>query len=223
MQSIDREYILAKARDGQVRVACPACGPNRKTKNDPTLSIKQDSSGILWTCHHCGVTGSMGRGGKVSAAGAVSAVVPIKTYSAEEVDFGGLDYLASRGISEGTAKLLGICSGRRFFKKSGKELESIGFLYRHQDRATAIKWRSLSTKEFIQDGSAQTLFLADRLHPGQDVIVTEGELDAVSFYEVGIPAVSIPSGALAEGTSDDAARLKWLSHHDELIQKAENV
>jgi twinkle protein len=223
MQAIDREYILAKARDGQVRVVCPACGPNRKTKNDPTLSIKQDASGILWTCHHCGVTGSMGRGGKVSAVGAVSAVVPIKTYSAEEVDFGGLDYLASRGISEGTAKMLGICSGRRFFKKSGKELESIGFLYRHQDRATAIKWRSLSTKEFTQDGSAQTLFLADRLHPGQDVIVTEGEFDAVSFYEAGIPAVSIPSGALAEGTADDAARLKWLSHHDELIQKAENV
>lgn len=220
MRSIDREYILARAKDGQTRVACPACGPDRKTKNDPTLSIKQDSTGILWTCHHCGVTGSMGRGGKVSA---VSAVVPIKTYSAEEVDFGGLDYLASRGISEGTAKLLGICSGMRFFKKTGKELEALGFVYRHQGRATAIKWRSLSTKEFTQDGSAQTLFLADRLQPGQDVIITEGELDSVSFYEAGIPAVSIPSGALAEGTADDAARLKWLSHHDELIQKAENV
>ena len=217
MQAIDKEYILAKAKDGQTRVACPACGPDRKTKNDPTLSIKQDPTGILWTCHHCGTNGSMGRNAKVSA------VVPIKTYTAEEVDFGGLDYLSTRGVSEETAKLLGICSGQRFFKKSSMELEAIGFPYLHQGRVTAIKWRSLSTKEFTQDGSAQTLFLADRIQPGQDVVITEGEIDALSFWQAGIPAVSIPSGALSEGTADDAARLKWLLHHDDLIKKAENV
>ena len=217
MQAIEKEYILARAKDGQTRVACPACGPDRKTKNDPTLSIKQDAAGILWNCHHCGVNGSMGRGGKVSA------VVPIKTYAAEEVDFGGLDYLSSRGISEETAKSLGICSGQRFFKKSGRELEAVGFPYFHQGRITAIKWRSLSTKEFTQDGSAQTLFLADRIQPGQDIVITEGEIDALSFWQAGIPAVSIPSGALSEGVGDDTARLKWLSHHDEMLKKAPNV
>jgi len=217
MQAIEKEYILAKAKDGQTRVACPACGPDRKTKNDPSLSIKQDAAGILWNCHHCGINGSMGRSSKVSA------VVPIKTYAAEEVDFGGLSYLSGRGISEETAKDLGVCSGQKFFKKSGRELEAIGFPYLHQGRVTAIKWRSLSTKEFTQDGSAQTLFLADRIQPGQDVVITEGEIDALSFWSAGIPAVSIPSGALSEGQADDAARLKWLSHHDELLKKAENV
>jgi hypothetical protein len=39
MQAIEKEYILAKAKDGQTRVFCPACGPDRKTKNDPSLSI----------------------------------------------------------------------------------------------------------------------------------------------------------------------------------------
>jgi twinkle protein len=217
MQAIEKDYILARAKDGQTRVACPSCGPDRKTKNDPTLSIKQDAAGILWNCHHCGVNGSMGRGGKVSA------VVPIKTYVADEVDFGGLDYLSGRGISEETAKSLGVRSGQKFFKKSGKELEAVGFSYHHQGRVTAIKWRSLSTKEFTQDGSAQTLFLADRIQPGQDIVITEGEIDALSFWTVGIPAVSIPSGALSEGVGDDTARLKWLSHHDDMLKKAANV
>lgn len=217
MQAIEKEYILARAKDGQVRVACPACGPLRKSRNDPSLSIKQDATGVVWNCWHCGEQGSMGRQGKVSA------VVPIKTYAADEVDFGGLDYLSGRGISDETARSLGICSGRRFFKKAGGEAEAVGFPYRHQGRITAIKWRSLSGKDFTQDGSAQTLFLADRIQPGQDVVITEGEIDALSFWQVGIPAVSIPSGALSEGTADDAARLKWLSHHDELINRAENV
>jgi twinkle protein len=218
MQAIEKEYILARAKDGQTRVACPACGPDRKTKNDPSLSIKQDAAGILWNCHHCGVNGSMGRG-----TSKVNTVVPIKTYAADEVDFSGLDYLSDRGISEATARTLGVCSGRKFFKKSGAELDAVGFPYRHQGRVTAIKWRSLSTKEFTQDGSAQTLFLASEIEPGQDIVITEGEIDALSFWEAGIPALSIPSGALSEGVADDTARLKWLSHHDELIKKAPNV
>lgn len=243
MQSIDKEYILARAKDGQIRVVCPACGPDRRTKNDPTLSIKQDSTGIVWNCHHCGANGSAGRGSMSDMPRSGSTMIPVNSaspagavqvepgevrplqlrHAVDEVGAEGLDYLAGRGISEDTAKLLGVRSGRRYYKKTGEESESIGFVYRHQDRDTAIKWRSLTTKEFTQDGSAQTLFLADKLRIGQDIVITEGEIDALSFYEAGIPAVSIPSGALSAGTSDDAARLRWLSHHDELIQKAENI
>jgi twinkle protein len=217
MQGIDRDYILARAKDGQARVACPLCGPTRKTKGERTLSIKQDEAGIIWQCWHCNEQGSMGRKTKVSA------VVPIKTYTADEVDFAGLDYLTARGVSEETARSLGILSGRKFFKKSGAELDAVGFPYRHQGRVTAIKWRSLSTKEFTQDGSAQTLFLADKIEAGQDIVITEGEIDALSFWDAGIPALSIPSGALSEGAADESARLKWLSHHDELIKAAPNV
>lgn len=217
MQGIDKDYILARAKDGQARVACPLCGPTRKTKGERTLSIKQDAAGIMWQCWHCNEQGSMGRKTKVSA------VVPIKTYTADEVDFAGLDYLSERGISEETVRSLGVLSGRKFFKKSGAELDAVGFPYRHQGRVTAIKWRSLSTKEFTQDGSAQTLFLADKIEAGQDIVITEGEIDALSFWDAGIPALSIPSGALSEGAADESARLKWLSHHDEIIKAAPNV
>lgn len=216
MHAIDPEYILARAKFGQVRIVCPACSPQRKTKNEATLSIKQDESGTVWQCWHCSTKGSVG-GKKLNA------VVPIKTYTGDDVDFQGLTYLNSRGISDETAKLLGVMSGRKYFKKSDQELDCIGFPYKRDDRVTAIKWRSLDSKEFTQDGSAQTLFLADRIEVGRDIVITEGEIDALSFWEIGVPAVSIPSGALSEGVADDAARLRWLSHHDELIRSAENI
>lgn len=216
MHAIEHDYILAKAKDGQTRVICPACAPLRKTKGDPTLSIKQDSAGIVWHCWHCDAHGSVGRK-------SVTAVIPIKTYSADEVDDGGAEYLSARGISADTAKTFGVVSADRFFKKEGRELRAIGFSYRHQDRVTAIKWRALESKAFTQDGSAQTLYLADKLEVGRDIVITEGELDALSFWEVGIPAVSIPSGALSEGVSDDTARLRWMAHHDELLKSAENI
>lgn len=224
MEKIDPEYIKAKARFGQTRVLCPSCTPSRKTKNDATLSIKQDETGTVWRCWHCSIQGSMGneRLSLVQNPAQPKPVVPIKVITGDPVNEGGLEYLLARGISAETCEAAGLMSGQKFFKKVG-EVEAVGFPYHHQDRLTAVKWRSLSGKEFTQEGSAQTLFMADRLPIGSDIIVTEGELDALSFWEVGIPAVSIPSGALSEGTADDAARLKWLSHHDELIQKAQNV
>lgn len=150
-------------------------------------------------------------------------ITPIKEYKSEPVDYDGLDYLAERGIDAETCKDAGILSGRKFFKRLGKETAAVGFPYRHQGKVTAIKWRSLEGKDFTQEGAAQTLFLADRLALGDDIVITEGECDALAFWQAGVPAVSIPSGALAEGTADDAARLRWLSHHDELIQRAPNV
>ena len=153
----------------------------------------------------------------------MATVTPIKTYAGDEIDFAGLAYLEGRGISEATAKALGLLSGRKYFKKAGREMDAVGFPYHHGGRVTAIKWRSIEGKDFTQEGAAQTLFGADRITKGSDLVICEGEVDASAFWEVGIPAVSIPSGAIAEGTADDAAKLKWLSHHDELIQAAPNV
>lgn len=215
MHAIDEEYVLAKAKLGQTRVICPACAPTRKTKNEATLSIKQDEAGTVWHCWHCDIKGSVGRA-KVS-------VVPLKPIQTDELDDLGIEYLAERGISADTARAFGVVSGVKFFKKSALELPAIGFTYFHNDRLSAVKWRSVAGKEFTQDGSAQTLFLAERIEPGRDLVITEGELDALSFWEIGIPAVSIPSGALNEGAGDDTARLRWLTYHDELIREAQNI
>lgn len=225
MSNIDVDYIKAKARFGQTRVLCPSCTPSRKTKGDATLSIKQDETGTVWRCWHCSIQGSMGndRLSLVQNPAPPKPVIPIKVITGDPVNEAGLEYLKERGISAETCEAAGLMSGWKFFKRAGGELQSVGFPYHHQDRLTAIKWRSLGSKDFTQEGSAQTLFLADKIPAGSDLIITEGEVDALSFWEVGIPAVSIPSGALSEGTADDAARLKWLSHHDELIQQAQNV
>ncbi len=153
----------------------------------------------------------------------MATVTPIKTYAGDEIDFAGLAYLEGRGISEATAKALGLLSGRKYFKKAGREMDAVGFPYHHGGRVTAIKWRSIEGKDFTQEGAAQTLFGADRITKGSDLVICEGEVDASAFWEVGIPAVSIPSGAIAEGTADDAAKLKWLAHHDDLLKAAPNV
>lgn len=223
MEKIDPDYIKAKARFGQTRVLCPSCTPSRKTKGDATLSIKQDETGTVWRCWHCSQQGSIGNAIRMFNPPQPAPVVPMKLIKGDPIDDDGIAYLQTRGISAETCRELGLLSALRFFKKAGGEVPCIGFPYHHQDRLTAIKWRSIGSKDFTQDGSAQTLFLANKIPVGSDLVICEGEGDAISYWEAGIPAVSIPSGALTEGAADDSNRLRWLFHHDELINSAPNV
>lgn len=215
---IDTSYVVARAKGSQSRTVCPACGPMRKSKNDPTLSIHTTPDGIVvWKCWHCGETGRTG------GESVVTHVAPIRKIESEAITNKGLAYLAERGISQETAELLGIVSGSKWFRKSNAEKEAIGFIYTHQSRPYACKWRCVEAKDFTQDGSAGTLYLADNLTNHSRVIITEGELDAVSFWEAGIEAVSIPSGAISPASNDDAARLRWIQAHDDLLAKAESI
>ena len=42
---------------GQYKRFCPECQPSRKTTHDKSLSLKIDSSGGQYLCHHCAITG----------------------------------------------------------------------------------------------------------------------------------------------------------------------
>lgn len=54
-------------------------------------------------------------------------------------------------------------------------------------------------------------------------ITVSGNCDTVSFWQAGMAAASIPSGAIEANTQDDASRLKWMAHHDELLAQAPDI
>ena len=221
---IDAAYVLAKAKHQQVRTVCPACSPLRKTSNDPTLSIHVKPNGdVVWQCWHCGETGKTSSTKQFSSGEQQVTVMPIRKIESTELSDDAVEYLFTRGISKDTASKLGVVSGSRWFKKTQAESPAIGFSYGHKGNVYAAKWRSLGGKEFTQEGSAVTLYLADKITDPSRVVITEGEMDALSFWEAGIEAVSIPSGAISPGTNDDAARLRWIAAHDDLLAKAKSI
>ena len=151
------------------------------------------------------------------------AVVPLRTFQTDDLNEQAIAYLAERGISAEVARMAGVVSGTKFFRKPNMEMPSIGFVYNHKENDYAIKWRSIQSKNHAQDGSCQTLYLSNKISTANTLVITEGEIDALSFWQVGIEAVSIPSGAIEQGLQDDAARLKWMAHHDDLLGNVTNV
>lgn len=225
------DYVMVKARAGQRRVECPECGHNRKTKGEATLSIKDDGEKVLWHCWHCEVSGAspIGRQERrefVNQAKQEPTVVPMRSFQTKELDAATTMYLLQRGVSADVAKECGVVSGTKFFRKHNAEVPGVGFVYHHKGQDYAVKWRSLEGKDFIQDGSAQTLYLADRIGTHKGLIIAEGELDAISYWQAGLKfATSIPSGAVQASSSDDSdnLRLRWMQHHDELLSKVRNI
>lgn len=219
------DYVLSNSQKD--RVICPICSPTRKAKNDPTLSIKDFGDRVVWNCWHCNDKGAVRREVSVSVIPPhkepTSKVVPLREIPTDTLTEDGEQYLQSRGISKATAEKLGIVSGVKYFRKAGQELPAIGFIYNYKDTNYAAKWRSISVKDFTQDGATATLYPSHIITDKDRLIITEGEMDAASFWEAGIEALSIPSGAVAAQTADDSSRLKWMALHDELLAGASDV
>lgn len=101
-----------------------------------------------------------------------------------------INFFKTRGISKETLK-------KNFFDVMSTETGDVSFVYRKNFDIHSVKVRSIKEKRFsgkkIKDLCLWKLDFADTENP---LIITEGEMDALSFDEQGINnAVSVPTGA----------------------------
>jgi len=194
MKSLIEEVVSRQTED--TRIECPLCGPDRKKHNTKTLSVSVLPHETLYKCHHC------------EAGGIVfpeDLSVPIKPFKKKisqiptpiNADNATIEkWFASRGITlTDMSKLPVMITGRKFFHGHG-ELPAIGFVYGDRNQPDAIKWRAFEKKAFTQDNAARTFYGLELLAEApKEIIIVEGEADAVALCSIGIPAVSVPNGA----------------------------
>ena len=195
-----------------------------------------DGSVAVWMCHHCDEKGNteleedypfMSDGGSTHHA---SHEVEVKTTQSSAASIYGLlsesqyKYLEDRGISKGTADRCGLVSQSMYIPKRESNVPCIGFPYVNDDETVGVKWRD-GIKNFIQTGKAKSLWRIREFTEG-DLVITEGEMDALSFEEIGIPAVSVPNGApakVSEQYDEKSKKYMYLWNSKECIDKASRV
>jgi twinkle protein len=190
---------LRSHRPGNYKVVCPACSSTRKKKNDPCLSVSIDSdlSGV-WNCHHCEWTGSTGNSKpkrkKQYEKPSFSKRETVKPASKDDAI---IKWFATRGISAQTLARYSITTAIEWMPKSGKEVPVIAFPFFRDGEAVNCKFRG-PDKDFKQTKNAEKiLYGLDDLSPEEEtLIIVEGEVDKLSFAEIGIyNVVSVPDGA----------------------------
>ena len=179
------------------RIHCPSCSAGRRKSHLKTLSVDVVENRAVYKCHHCDETGAFTLDADWVAP-LVRTPRPKKDVALEISEIrkplgeSHYEWLSERGISAATADRCGVMAGTRYFSSVG-ERSCIGFPYENPDGSTAVKWRDRD-KHFSQSGSAQSLWGIENF-TGGDLVICEGELDRLSFEEVGIAAVSVPNGA----------------------------
>lgn len=118
-----------------------------------------------------------------------------------------------------------LTSSRAYFPNLGREDEAVTFPY-----VKGAKFKCVTEKAFVCDQALASLFGQDKidLSESPDIIICEGEMDAVSFYEAGVVnATSVPNGSSSfikrneDGTLKEALGFMWEAK--ELIDKAKRI
>jgi twinkle protein len=122
-----------------------------------------------------------------------------------------LAYIKSRGISEETLTAMKVTEGIEGMpRKDGsfKDMNTIQFNYYHNGELVNTKFRT-GDKCFKMVSGAELLpYNIDSIKGAPNCIITEGEFDALSFYEAGYQnVVSVPNGA--------NTNLEWLDDYQE--------
>lgn len=203
------EDLVARMRGETARFPCPVCSPNRKPINqkEPVLALRRTPDGTVYKCFHCDYQGIV-IAGRARRSEPPTPTIIMPTFTTEQDA-----WLEKRGISKETAEKARLQPIRKYFKGVG-ETEGIAFPYYNLDGELASnKYRACKAKEFTADPGGKSLLwgLHQAFDKSKALVITEGEMDAISLMEAGIPnAVSVPSGAPATTGGDNSNRLGWL-------------
>ena len=190
--------------NGKKKQFCPECHANRTDKRDKSLSVDWDK--CIAHCHYCGKNFFFGKTEKI---GYVPKVVyqqpkpdmkgykkPAKLTNEEPLDENMKQWFANRGIPAEVAESEGISKVCRKMPQTEKVEKCIVFPYRVNGQLVNRKYRD-GAKHFMLEANAQLVpYRIDHIKDTPECIITEGEMDALSFIVAGRDdVISVPNGA----------------------------
>lgn len=209
--------IAAKRNSGTEKVICPRCSHTRKKKTDPCLNI--DHSTGEYFCHNQGCDF---KGGVIKDKNFVPKpkeyIRPSFNNNTKLSDKVVL-WFQGRCIGQETISKLKITECRKYMPATGKDENTINFNYFRNDELVNVKYRD-GSKHFMMVKDAELIFFnIDGIRDSDWCIITEGEMDALSFIEAGInEVVSVPNGA-----SKGKMNLEYLDNCIEYFEKKTKI
>lgn len=139
----------------------------------------------------------------------------------ETLDQDALAYMQNRSISATTLEMFGLES----IVETGNfpYFKAIAFPFYENGEIVYLKYRAMDEKKFKSEpGGKPVLFGMKLCSPDMPLIITEGEIDAMSVFEAGIPnVVSLPNGANSVKTAFENCR-EWLNGFETVLIWTDN-
>ena len=211
--------INYKRSKGEEKVLCPKCSHTRKKKNDPCLSINHDSG--LYHCFNCHWSGTINKSEPMKVEKPVE-LPPLNRTELSENVFNW--FFNERKISNNTLIRNKITEGLRYIPQEQKEMNCIWFNYFENGEHVNTKFRT-GNKKFTQiAGAKKTFYKIDDIQNETSCIITEGEIDALSFEEGGFKnAISVPDGAIKTENEYSDKKLQYIDNCIDYFKNIEKI
>lgn len=178
---------------------CPLCSSKRKKKLDKCASLFWDTG--IGTCWHCGTRFQLHTYKKKSET--IKYAKPIWT-NKTQLSAKAVQWFEGRGISQLTLKFMKVSEGMEWMPQTQKEENTIQFNYFRNGELINVKYRD-GRKGFKMVKDAERIFYnLDACSISKSIVIVEGEMDALSFVEVGMHnVVSTPNGSTLKSVNLD--------------------
>ena len=200
---------------GKVKTYCPQCHNQRRDKRDKSLSVDLDKG--LWHCHYCGWSGTLTESTyDPSPEGKRKWMEQQPWYRQTQIrqqkreykkpqprptapmSAKALAWFKGRGISEETLLAMKVTEGLEWMRQKNGQANTVQFNYYHNGELVNTKFRTGDKCFKLVSGAELLPYNIDAIKGQKECIITEGEMDALSFYECGRhDVISVPNGANA--------------------------
>lgn len=186
----------------QVKVFCPFCHSSRKPEHQREKEMSINLNDGAYNCHNCGRKGYARQIGAMYSDEKWMLPVQQKTYSKPQplppqgYSEAFLNYFKWRGIDEDTLEKAGVREGVTYMPSVNKEMDTIQFAYYLNGEHVCTKFRTHDKHFKCTAGARMVPYNIDSIKGSADCIITEGEIDALSFIQIGFEhVISVPHGA----------------------------
>lgn len=200
-------------RSGKIKTFCPECHERRRDKRDKSLSVDLDKQ--VWNCHYCGWSGCLSQSdfddspeGKRKWMEQQPWFRPTlmrrqkQTYKRPEprpqtrMSEKALKWFQSRGISEATLLAMRVTEGEEWMPQKNVKINTVQFNYYLNGELINTKFRTGDKCFKLVSGAQLIPYNIDAIKDTPECVITEGEMDALSFIECGRrDVISVPNGA----------------------------
>lgn len=188
---------------GQVKTWCPKCNPEHSNKKGQDLSVNIDEG--VYLCHSA----------KCQWKGTVKKIKlePVKSYIKPQwknktiISDEWVKWFGNRGISQQTL----------INAKITNTDKCIEFNYFRDDDLINIKSRDINKSFFLTSGAELIFYNFNAFKDAKEIIITEGEIDTLSYKESGLNnVISVPNGA-------NVGKMEYLDSAWELFEGLEKI
>lgn len=207
--------IQVKGSRTEQKCKCPNCVTLGKTNiNDTCLSINLESG--LYNCHKCGWKGCVAENNFKREEMQIIYKIPVKPNISKLTDE-ALKYFEDRGISQTIVLKNKIAST--------SDGNGVLFPYFRNGQLINYKTRLLKEKRFFQAKEAEPImYNLDRITDRKEIIVCEGEFDALSWEVAGYENhTSVNQGAPNENDINVDKKLECITNCYEVFEQAEVI